>query len=105
MPVSEGDAGVGVNEKNDLFKEEAVFFRAAKLLASASRVASASTVAKAEGSSAIATEQKQNQNPAPIIPKTITIAAAATSVIREQTEENDQKTNVILATHNCRLLK
>ncbi|MFQ9799031.1 MAG: hypothetical protein ACLR23_08930 [Clostridia bacterium] len=51
---------------------------------------------------AIAAEQKQNQNPAPVVSTSI---ATPTAVVREQREKNDQKENVILATHNCRLLE
>ena len=66
-------------------------------------VASTSVVkTKKPAATAIAEEQKQNQNPAPVVS---TAVATTTTVVREQREKNDQKENVILATHNCRLLK
>lgn len=66
-------------------------------------VATASVVkAKESIAIAIAAEQKQNQNPAPVVSTSI---ATPTAVVREQREKNDQKENVILATHNCRLLE
>ena len=75
-----------------------------ELFASATRgaVVASAAVVKAKEPIAIAAEQKQNQNPAPVVAASV---VASTTVVTEQSEKNDNKANIVLATHNCRLLE